>query len=59
MAEDLASIDIYPELAHEEDLSPDFGVEIDERVEAIKEACEGMYDSIYQRSIATCLYLTE
>jgi len=41
MAEDLASIDIYPELAHEEDLSPDFGVEIDERVEAIKEACEG------------------
>ena len=41
MADDLVSIDIYPELAHEEDLSPDCGVDIDERVTEIYEACKG------------------
>lgn len=42
MADDLVSIDIYPELAHEEDLSPDCGVDIDEHAQAIYEACKGL-----------------
>jgi len=41
MADDLTPIDIYPELAHEEDLTPEFGEEIDLRCEDIKAACEG------------------
>ena len=41
MADDLVSIDIYPELAHEEDLTPDCGIEIDERTKQIYEACKG------------------
>lgn len=42
MADDLVSIDIYPEFAHEEDLIPDIGIETDERTKQIYEACKGL-----------------
>ena len=40
--EDPVTIDLYPELAFEEDLTPDVaGVEIEERCNKIHEACKG------------------
>ena len=41
MSDDLQTIRIYPELCHEEDLTPDCGVEIDETVEEIHGAMKG------------------
>ena len=41
MSVDLISIDIYPDIAFEEDLTPNCGVEIDDIVEQIHSACEG------------------
>jgi len=35
------SINLYPEMVHEEDLTPDCGIEIDNTVEAIHNAMEG------------------
>jgi len=39
--DEATSIDLYPELVHEEDLTPDCGVEIDEICEKIHKACKG------------------
>lgn len=40
-SDEVKSIDLYPELIHEEDLTPDCGVEIDETCEKIHKACKG------------------
>ena len=41
MSGEPVSIDIFPELVYEEDLTPDCGVEIDEICEKIHKACKG------------------
>ena len=46
MSEDLISIDIYPDIAHGENLTPICGVEIDDSVEQIYSACKGWYQEI-------------
>ena len=41
MSENLVTINIYPEMILEDDLTPDFGVEIDDICKDIYEACKG------------------